>query len=143
MRNMVLDEIDLKIINELKKDSRIPVIKLAEKIGITPPTVYRRLKKLTEEGIIQGYTIKVDESKVENVIYAFIGLETPFPEKIANKLKEMPEVVEVFITSGPQNIILKVKAKDISSLNDVLRKFEKMNHIIRCQVSIVLNNIKS
>ena len=71
-RFIVLDKIDDKICSYLGKDSRISSVELSEKIGISPDAILQRLKKLKKEEIILGYTIVLNQEKINQLHYKIL-----------------------------------------------------------------------
>ncbi|EQB90435.1 Lrp/AsnC family leucine-responsive transcriptional regulator [Clostridium punense] len=61
---MKFDEIDMMILKELQEDSRLSIRELAKRINLSPPSVTERVRKLEDEGIIEGYTIKINKKKL-------------------------------------------------------------------------------
>lgn len=61
---MKFDEIDMMILKELQEDSRLSIRELAKRINLSPPSVTERVRKLEDEGIIGGYTIKINKKKL-------------------------------------------------------------------------------
>lgn len=66
------DSIDIKIIEELAKNSKITCKDLSDRVNLSIPRVYERTKKLEERGIIAGYHAKIDLEKLGYEIHAFI-----------------------------------------------------------------------
>lgn len=58
---MKLDEIDVLILQELQKDSRLSIRELSKRINLSPPSVSERVRKLEDEGVIEEYTIKINK----------------------------------------------------------------------------------
>ena len=75
----MLDETDKRIIDELSKNSRITMKELGEKVHLTGPAVSARVEKLEDNGVIEGYSIKVNQAKLGCSIYAFITIITQSP----------------------------------------------------------------
>jgi len=72
----VLDDTDLKIIAELKRNGRITMKELGERVHLTGQAAANRVLKLEEEGVIEGYTIKLDRRKAGYTVHAFIQVYT-------------------------------------------------------------------
>ena len=64
MPNINLDEIDLRILDQMQSDARLSNVDLAERVGLSPSPCLRRLRKLESDGVIQGYMTFVDQTKV-------------------------------------------------------------------------------
>ncbi len=61
---MKIDSIDVQILSELQKDSRLSIRELSKRVNISPPSVTERVRRLEENGIIEGYTIKINKKKL-------------------------------------------------------------------------------
>lgn len=61
---MKMDEIDLDILRELQQDSRLSIRELSKKVNLSPPSVTERVRRLEDIGIIEGYTIKINKSRM-------------------------------------------------------------------------------
>lgn len=72
----MLDSTDMRILDELSKNSRITMKELGEKVHLTGQAASARVAKLEDSGIIEGYTIKVNRVKLGYVIHAFITIIT-------------------------------------------------------------------
>lgn len=75
----MLDNTDKRIIDELKKNSRITMKDLGEKVHLTGQATSTRVMKLEEKGVIKGYTIDVDEKKIGNLVHVVLNIMTKSP----------------------------------------------------------------
>ena len=75
----MLDNTDKKILDELKKNSRITMKELGEKVHLTGQATSSRIFRLEEKGIIKGYTVNVDENKVGNSVHVMLNIQTTSP----------------------------------------------------------------
>ncbi|MDH5390330.1 MAG: Lrp/AsnC family transcriptional regulator [Candidatus Bathyarchaeota archaeon] len=71
-----LDESDLKILMELQKDGRMNYAEISRRTGVASSTVYDKITKLKEKGIIKAFTVVLDSKKVGFSVVAFVGIET-------------------------------------------------------------------
>ena len=85
---MTLDEIDSKILRILLEDARAPISKIAEELGLSRPTVRKRLRRLIESGIIKGFSVVIDENLLKG--FQVLGL---FKASNAEKLVSLLEVI--------------------------------------------------
>jgi len=119
-----LDDIDLKILSIIQDDARAPISKLAKQVGLSPPSVHERISKLEEKGIIAEYVAVLDAKKLGKSLTAFIGITLDRTcckdEDVINTLKEIPEVQEVHRIAGEEDLLLKVKTEDTSTLEKML-----------------------
>lgn len=123
-----MDVIDIKILEELKMDSRMSFNEISKRIMKTEATVRRRVKKLREDGIIKRFTIEY-EIDTKPKTSATIKIEPDFKDikRILNELKEIEEITAIWRLSGDCGLLMKV---DIASI-------EKFNPLIEDKISQV------
>ena len=120
-----LDDIDFKIIEALKANSKITVKKLSEKLNLSTTPIFERIKKLERSGVIENYTININEELIGNRLNAFahISLQNHtkklFHELEANLLA-IPDIVEVHAVSGNTDFIVKILVKDMDSYKNFI-----------------------
>ncbi len=118
-----LDEIDLQILAILQGDGRISNAELAQRVGLTPPTVLRRVKLLEEQGYIKGYATLIDGLKLGLTVTAFIFVELTAGSNhigLADSLAQIPGVQEVHHLIGEWCYLLKVRTKSPQTLEDLI-----------------------
>lgn len=118
-----LDEIDLKILDIISQNARIPFKDVAEQCGISRAAVHQRVNRLTEMKVIIGSGYHIDPKKVDYSTCTYIGI---FLDKgglyptVAEALKNIPEIVECHYTTGQYAIFAKVYSKDNEHLKSIL-----------------------
>jgi len=141
-KNYEIDNVDLKILNILMEDAKIPYTEVAKRVFVSGGTVHVRMKKLEEMGIVTGTTRKMDYSKLGFDVTCFMGiylLKSSLYDSVVNNLKEIPEIVKVHYTTGNYNIFIKIHCKDTRHLKDVLHdKIQKVEGIERTETFISL-----
>ena len=138
-----IDEIDVKILDYLKKHYLKPnYTMIAREVGLTSPSIKARISKLKREGYIKGYTTILDYEKLGKRILAIIGIST-LPEKlkkVIGELKKIEDIYEIYNVTGAYDLILKVRVKDVISLNDlIVNKFIKIEGISKTYTMLVLS----
>jgi len=68
-----LDDIDRKILGLLQRDARMTNAAIAAEVGLTAPSVFERIRKLEQRGVIRGYTVTLDPAALGKVLTAFIA----------------------------------------------------------------------
>lgn len=132
------DDITRRLLIELERNSRISYVELAKLVGLSPPSVSERLKKLENAGIIESHRTMLSLPSMGLPVLAFVDLELS-PEKgdEARALaEELPEVVECYQVTGNKDFIMKVAAASIKHLGTVL---ERLSQLGRTYTSIVLD----
>ena len=123
MKQNQLDPIDLRILNELTEDARIPYSSLAKKLKISNTLVHQRIKKLTGAGIIKKakYLISPWKLGFQTSAYTQIMLtDSKMLKKVEVKLSTIKEIVECVNISGRYALMVKIFARNNRHLRDVI-----------------------
>jgi len=139
-----VDVLDLKIIRALQADARKPMVHLAKEVGANEATVRKRVEKLTENGVIQRFTVVLDYHKLGRAIKAFIGLRVQparFKE-IVDHLGKRPDVHVLYRTSGDVDILAEGIFEKMEDLNAFLESELKVEGILGTVVTIVIGPYK-
>lgn len=112
-----LDRIDRKILSELRKDGRLSVTELAEKVSLSTSPCWARLKRLENANIIEGYTANINAKAlgINELFFIEITLERHDDEilnEFSTALSNMPEVVEAHLVTGDYDYLVKVAVKN-------------------------------
>ncbi len=141
-KNYEIDNIDLKILNLLMDDAKIPYTEVAKKVFVSGGTVHVRMKKLEEMGVVKGTTLQMDYSKLGYDVTCFMGIflqKSSMYDQVVDLLKKISEVVKIHYTTGDYNIFIKIHCKDTKHLKDVLHdKIQKVEGIERTETFISL-----
>lgn len=140
-----LDELDVGILKLFQQDGRIMYKDVARNLNVSLPTVRARIKRLRELGVIKKFTVVVDPDRIFGKIRAIFVIEGKTPElmNIGNKLAEMDEVREVFVTTGAFGIIAKVEVNNIVELEELItKKIAQIPNILDSKTSIVVKTLK-
>jgi Lrp/AsnC family leucine-responsive transcriptional regulator len=102
---------------------------------------------MKENGIIKNYTVILDEKKLGKDITAFIGITLDFKAHepgtvVAKEVANMNDVLEVFNLAGDEDNLIKVKTKDISTLEDLIGTINRLPGVGRTRTIIVLSSVK-
>ncbi len=138
--NTKIDELNWSILKILQENSRESLTSIGRKVGLTPPAVAERVKKMEDTGMLIGYKAKVSHNKAGYqlqaiiTLRAFMGKLKPFLETV----KTFNEVVNCYRITGNENIIMEVILKDqfhLEKFIDVLIQYgETRTHIILSHV---------
>jgi len=135
---------DIELVKLLKKNARMSFVEIAKKLNVTEGAVRKRIKKLEEENVIKGYTIIVDPKKLGYEIDSLIGIDT-LPEKlisVVNKLKEMDEVLSLYISGGDHMIIIECWFKTHNDLDSFVKNVEKIDGVTKVCPATIINKVK-
>jgi len=142
-----IDEKDLKILDLLQKNCKLTAKEMAQTIDSPVTTVFAKIKRMEELGIIKSYNAVLDAKKLDKGTTAFIlasvsyGLKEGAQQsqrKIAREIAKFPEVQEAHIITGDWDILIKVKEKDVNKIGkfviDKLRMVEGIEKTLTCMV---------
>ena len=141
----LLDDINLKIIDVLSKDSSVPFVEIARQIGISDATVHLRVRRLRDEGIISKFTLSVDNDLLGYDHLSFIGINIRpgLADRITEELSTIEEVLEVHEMHGKYDLFVKVRAKDLNHTRDIIEnKIRILPNIVDTQLMTVLKTSK-
>ena len=142
------DEIDKKILNLLQENGRITNAELASKVGLSPPPMLERVKKLEKSGVITKYVALVNPKKIDKstIVFVFVTLarhRLKSIDQVNEEITNFPEVLECYHIAGNEDYLLKVMVKDVEEYeNFMFHKLAKIAAISRIKSSIVLSIIK-
>jgi Lrp/AsnC family transcriptional regulator, leucine-responsive regulatory protein len=137
----MLDHTDRSILDELSKNSRLTMKELGEKVHLTGPAVSARVAKLEDQGVIEGYSIKVNRVKLGCNIHAFITIITqstshqPYLSFI--KTQEI-HIINNYRISGEGCYLLECKFPSNEILTDFLKA---LNEHANYKLSIIIDNL--
>jgi Lrp/AsnC family transcriptional regulator, leucine-responsive regulatory protein len=142
-----LDAIDMGILEALQTDARQTYMSIGKHLGIAHSTVYDRVKRMEQYGIIKKYTAIIDAEKVgKGKIMAVMTVFTDpkESERVAEKLCEAPQVLEVYSSLSEElQIIAKVVAESQESLHDfIANSVAPLHGVLRIRTSMVTKKFK-
>ncbi len=139
-----IDEVDLKILSKLVQDSRIPFSRLARELGVSESTIYLRIKRLRELGVLKSFSAIVDLSRLGYEVEAFIKVKVGnqwSPLEVAEILEKISGVMEIYEVSGDYPILLKVLARDNIELSGIIDSVMKVKGITDIDVMYVIRRV--
>ena len=120
-----LDRIDTKILRELSTDGRIPITDLAKKVGLSKSPCQVRMKRLQDQGYIQGFRAVLNPAKLglDHVAFAEVRL-TDTTEKALSAFNravmDVPEIEQCHMIAGSFDYLLKIRSRDIQAYRMIL-----------------------
>ncbi len=141
---MTIDKKDLKIIEMLSKNARIPYKNIAEKLGISDVAVIKRIRKLESEEIIRKYTVRIDTKKLGYKILAITGIDVDPAHifSVIESLKNKENVRYVALSSGDHSIMTIIWAKDNEEIARIHKEISEKEGVKRVCPSIILDVVK-
>jgi DNA-binding Lrp family transcriptional regulator len=139
-----LDETDVKILKKLLSDARMSYRKVAEEIGVSPPTVLARVEKLESDGIIRSYSTLLDHEKLGYDLTAIIEI-TATKGKIVDlerQIAKFPNVCAVYDITGLTDMVVVAKFKNRKELSNFVKKDILLPSVERTNTHLVLITVK-
>src|SRR5271167_3045259 len=136
------DAIDLQIISILQEHGRIPHVKLGEQVGLSAPSAIERVKKLEDGGIITGYHASVNARLLGKDVAAFIGVSIGDPRTISQfeqTVEQLDDVLECHHVTGEYTVLLKIKTRNTTSLEELIKAIRLINGVSRTETMVVLS----
>ena len=139
-----LEELDLAILKIYSEDGRISYRKLSEKLGKSPLTIKKHVKKLEDKGIIEDYGININYEKLGYNIIAFIEviLHKGNISEFKKEITFNPNIFAVYHIADNYDALLLAKLRTRDELNDLLQSMSEFKSVMRTNTHFVLNVVK-
>lgn len=144
-KERVLDEIDKQIIRILQDNARTSYREIQDKLGISIGTIHNRISKLKKTGVIEGYTLRLNNEKLgyKLTFLIRINVDGKFTEEILLNIAKKPEVCSVFHTTGEQSAALICRFKESEDVHNFIRELNKLEYITRTNSNMILKEYKN
>ncbi|MGL4741352.1 MAG: Lrp/AsnC family transcriptional regulator [Sarcina sp.] len=138
---MKIDDIDLKILNHLKTNSKITFKEIGESLHLTGQAIGMRVNKLLDENIIQNFTININKNKLENTTTSFITvyMTTADHSRIKNLITKTPEIQKAYRVAGDGCYIIEIETNDNAVINRIIKDITTFANY---KISNVLDKLK-
>ena len=144
-----VDEIDRKIIATLQAEGRLPIVDLAERVGLSATPCQRRVKRLEEEGVITRYAALVAPAALGKELQALVEItlddhSEKTVEAFEAAIRARTEVVACYAVTGDMDFLLHVFAPDLAAFSDfALKALLRMPGVKGTRSSFIMQAIKS
>lgn len=146
---MKLDPIDIKILKQLQKDSKITNKNLSSKLNLSVTAVYERIRRLERNKVIAGYITLVNPEEVDRAFTVLCQIKLlqhtkDFIMKFELEVAKLSEVLECYHVSGEYDYNLKVRVKDMEAYREfMVTKLTTLEHIGSTQSTFIINQVKN
>jgi DNA-binding Lrp family transcriptional regulator len=139
-----MDDLDRRIIALLVEDGRRTYDDIGRRVGLSPPSVKRRVDRLRAAGAIEGFTAVVGHDAVgrstEALVELFYESGTSLAE-VARTLREHPEVVEAWSVTGEADAIARVQTADNADLERLIIDLQRTAPVVRTRSQVVMSRL--
>jgi len=141
---MKLDETDFKILGFLKKDAKTPFTEIGDALGIADSTVHIRVNKMVDEGVIDRFTIIVNDEALGRVASLLMMDVVPGHfEEVLPGLVQSENVKEIMELQGAYVAALKISADNLSKMRDEILRIRRIPNVTRTEMITILKTWKS
>jgi DNA-binding Lrp family transcriptional regulator len=141
---MTLDDTDYRLLAILRDNARTPVTNLAHALGVSRGTAQNRIDKLTESGVIRGFTVRLKPEAEPHAIRAMtlIQVAGQKADSVIRDLRGYPEVRSLHTTNGKWDIVAEIETDHLEQFDQVLRRIRMIGGIAGTETSILLSSYK-
>lgn len=125
MAKAQLDSLDYKILKTLSTNGRKPFLEIARECNVSGAAIHQRIQKLMAMGVLRGSECLINPASVGYDTCAYIGFFLKGPGKfdeVVERLREIPEVVEVHFTTGQYDMFIKLYARNNDHLLHIIHE---------------------
>ncbi|MBT3136662.1 Lrp/AsnC family transcriptional regulator [Alteromonas sp. ALT199] len=136
-----LDAKDRELLNILKRDARTPITVLAQVLSLSRNTVQKRIDRLVGKGVIEAFTIRVNEQLQPDKIKALMSVELEGLSTIQlmGKLRNIDGVERFHTTNGNWDLLIVITAESLAHLDNILKKVRGIQGVLNSETSIILS----
>lgn len=144
---MKTDAIDRRILEALQRDSELPVAELAQRLGLSTSSCWRRIQRLRDEKVILRNVALVDPKRVNLGVTVFVSIKTSrhtpeWFERFRATAESIPEVVEFYRMSGDVDYLLRVVVPNIAAYDSVYKRLTRGTELADVSSSFAMEEIK-
>ncbi|TKZ19267.1 Lrp/AsnC family transcriptional regulator [Shimia litoralis] len=144
----MIDHTDARLLEALQKDAHLTAQELGEVLNLSPSQAGRRRQRLEAEGLIQGYSARLDPTKIGLTVQAFVqvtlGVHGPEHGRgFVTLVGTRPEIISAWTLTGDADYLLRIYCKDLSALNTLIHEILLPHPAVsRVQSQIVMDQFK-
>ncbi|MFC4447750.1 MULTISPECIES: Lrp/AsnC family transcriptional regulator [Halorussus] len=133
-----MDELDREILSILRRDARKPYTEIAEQVGTSEGTVRNRVERMTDEGVIERFTIATQTGNVKAMIELDVAVDVNTSD-LGERVADWEQVDFVWQVSGEEDIVLVVDAADTQSVNQLITKARELEEVVNTKTRLILD----
>ena len=133
-----MDELDREILSILRRDARKPYTEIAEEVGTSEGTVRNRVERMTDEGVIERFTVATRTGNVKAMIELDVAVDVNTSD-LGEQVADWEQVDFVWQVSGEEDIVLVVDAADTQSVNRLISKARELEEVVNTKTRLILD----
>lgn len=142
-----MDKFDQHLLELLQQDGRLSTVELAERVGLSASPCARRLKKLEQQGVIEGYSALLNRQKVGIAMTVFVEVslsnhQAQSIDKFESEIVEMKQVVSCHVVSGAYDYLLEVVSQDLNDYELFIRQLQCVENVKDIHTHMAMRQVK-
>ena len=135
-----MDDKDKEIIKILKDDGRAGYIDIGKKIGLSEGAVRKRIKTLSESGVIRKFTVKIGVTEGAEAV-TLLATNPSYPtQEVSKKILAIPNVETIYEVTGEYDIIAVIGGMNVNEVNECIEKIRRVEGIMKTNTMVVLRS---
>lgn len=135
-----MDDKDRAILNILQRDDRTGYAEIGGKVKLAASSVYERVKRLEQRGVIRGYGAMLDATALGRGVTAFVNIATrAASSELVPRLAAFPEVEDCYSIAGSDSLLLKVRTRTTQDLENLLERMRATIGVERTRTTVALD----
>jgi len=135
-----MDETDRKILHILKNDGRAAYGEIGAQIGLSEGAVRKRIKTLTETGVIRKFTVKIGIAEGAEAITLLATTPSCPTQDVSGKIREIPGVETLYEVTGEYDIVAVISGMSVVEVNECVERIRRVDGIMKTNTMIVLRS---
>ena len=138
-----MDNTDRRLLAILRTDGRASISKLAEALKISRGTVQNRIDRLTADGVIAGFTVRIAAAEDPHAVRAVMLIEITGQKTVAvvKTLRGIPEIRALHTTNGAWDLVAEIETENLAEFDRVLRYVRALEGVSKSETSLLLTTI--
>ena len=136
------DALDSAILRVLAADARATYAQIGAQVALSAPAVKRRVDRMRDDGVIRGFTVRLDPAALGWQTEAFVEIYcqgSTSPATMRAAVEQYPEVVTASTVTGDVDLVVQVRARDMHHLEQVVERLAAEPFVSRTRSTVVLS----
>ncbi|SNZ16272.1 transcriptional regulator, AsnC family [Natronoarchaeum philippinense] len=133
-----MDDLDREILDVLRRDARTPYTEIAEQVGTSEGTVRNRVDRMTDEGVIDRFTVSTRTGNVKAMLEVSVAVDVD-TTAVSERMAEWQLVDFVWQVSGEEDVVLVVDAADTQALNELITRARELEDVVSTKTRLILD----
>ena len=133
-----MDDLDREILTVLRHDARTPYTEIAERVGTSEGTVRNRVERMTEDGIIERFTVTTRTGNLRAMIETGVAVDVD-TSVLSEAMADWEDVDFVWQVGGEEDIVVVVDATDTRRLNEIISRAREMEEVKNTKSRLILD----